>query len=90
MIMKYNIKISLLAILAMINLASCTKKLDLFPTNELTPDKVYATPEGYRKSIAKVYSAYTLTGSDGPGTSDVPEIKDPGFSDFYRQFWYLQ
>jgi len=76
-------------VLTVVILNSCQKKLDLFPTNDLTPDKVFSTPEGYKKSIAKVYSSYALTGSDGPESGDVAGI-DPGFSDFFRLFWYAQ
>lgn len=88
--MKSNILRNLsCTFLLVIVLGSCQKKLDLFPTNELTPDKVFSTPEGYKKSIVKVYSAYTLTGSGGPESGDVAGI-DPGFSDFFRLFWYAQ
>ncbi|CAF4739582.1 unnamed protein product, partial [Rotaria sp. Silwood1] len=76
--------------ICILTLGSCQKKLDLFPTNDLTPDKVFATTDGYTKAIAKVYAAYATTGSGGPDNSDVPEITNAGFSDFYRQLWYLQ
>jgi len=88
--MKQNlIKLICLVAFVTITVSSCTKKLDLFPTNDLTPDKVYATSEGYRQSIAKVYASYALQGSNGPDAGDVAGI-NPGFSDFFRLFWYAQ
>ncbi len=72
---------------------SCTKKLDLAPTNDITADKVYSTALGYKQSLAKVYGAMALTGNTGPaGSGDIPSaiISDEGNSDFLRQFWYLQ
>ena len=41
-----------LTCLTLICLASCNK-LDLVPTNDLTADKVYTTPEGYKQALAK-------------------------------------
>lgn len=71
----------------------CLKKLDLVPTNNLTPVQLYSTPQGYQQAIAKVYSAWALTGNQGgAGQPDLPSqiIADEGNSDFYRDYWYLQ
>lgn len=69
---------------------SCTKKLDLSPTNDVTSETVYATPLGYKQVLAKVYGAFALTGNAGPaGNGDVQGI-DEGFSDFYRLYWKAQ
>lgn len=69
---------------------SCTKKLDLTPTNDVTSETVYSTPGGYKQVLAKVYAAFALTGNAGPaGAGDVQGI-DEGFSDFYRLFWKAQ
>ena len=73
--------------------SGCLKKLDLLPTNNLTTVQLYSTPAGYRQAIAKVYSAWALTGNQGgSGQPDLPTqiIADEGNSDFYRDFWYLQ
>jgi len=71
-------------------LQSCTKKLDLTPTNDVTSETVYATAAGYKQVLAKVYGAFALTGNQGPaGNGDVQGI-DEGFSDFYRLFWKAQ
>jgi hypothetical protein len=88
---KYRITIAA-AVLALV-FSGCLKKLDLLPTNGLTPVQLYSTPQGYRQSIAKVYSAWALTGNQGgSGQPDLPSqiIADEGNSDFYRDYWYLQ
>ncbi|MBI2730801.1 MAG: RagB/SusD family nutrient uptake outer membrane protein [Sphingobacteriales bacterium] len=71
-------------------IASCTKKLDLFPKNDITSETVYSTPDGYKKAFAKLYGSLALTGNSGPaGNGDVQGI-DEGFSDFLRLFWKAQ
>lgn len=72
--------------------ASCTNKLDLLPTNDVTANIVYSTPEGYKQALAKVYGAYALTGNTGPaGNKDIQGSIDEGnFTDFIRTFWYAQ
>lgn len=79
-------------ILALVVLAGCTKKLDLTPTNDLTNDKVFATPLGYKEALAKVYGVMLTTGSQGAGSGDLPSqiISDAGNSDFLRNLWYLE
>src|SRR5436190_2639006 len=69
---------------------SCTKKLDLSPTNDVTSETVYANLAGYKSVLAKVYGSFALTGNQGPaGNGDVQGI-DEGFSDFFRLFWKSQ
>ena len=69
---------------------SCTKKLDLKPTNDVTSETVYASLAGYKSVLAKVYGSFALTGNQGPaGNGDVQGI-DEGFSDFFRLFWKAQ
>ncbi len=70
--------------------ASCTKKLDLLPTNDVTATQVYSTPAGYKQAFAKVYGSFALTGNQGPaGNGDIQGI-DEGTSDFLRLFWKAQ
>jgi hypothetical protein len=89
--MKTNIfKIIVAASCAVAVFASCTKKLDLLPTNDVTSAQVYSTPAGYKEAFAKVYGAYALTGNQGPaGNGDVQGI-DEGFSDFLRLYFNAQ
>jgi hypothetical protein len=58
------IKITLAAFLLSIG-TSCTSDLDLLPTNDITSETVYKTPQGYKQGLAKVYSAFALTGNTG-------------------------
>jgi len=85
---KFLNKLYLVGI-SFVMLNACTKKLDLQPTNDLTDEKVYQTPLGYKQALAKVYGAFALTGSNGPGSGDVAGI-DPGTSDFFRLYWKAQ
>jgi hypothetical protein len=73
-----------------VGLASCTKKLDLLPTNDITSAQVYSTPAGYKQAFAKVYGSFALTGNQGPaGNGDIQGI-DEGFSDFLRLYFNAQ
>lgn len=86
-------KILILAITSTVVIASCHKKLDLVPTNDIIADQVYSTPQGYKQAFAKIYGALALTGNSGPaGNADIPSeiISDEGNSDFVRMLWYLQ
>ena len=88
---KYRILIA--ALFLAVVFGGCLKKLDLVPTNNLTPVQLYSTPQGYEQAIAKVYSAWALTGNEGgSGQPDLPSqiIADEGNSDFFRDYWYLQ
>ena len=91
---KIIFKNSFFAVFGLILIQSCTKKLDLQPTNDVTSEIVYATAAGYKQVLAKVYGSFALTGNIGPANpvaqgGDVQGI-DEGFSDFYRLFWKAQ
>ncbi len=59
--------------------ASCAKKLDLFPKNDLTPEKTYSTAAGYKSVLAKVYAGLAITGNAGPsGQPDIQGGLDEG------------
>jgi hypothetical protein len=59
--------------------SSCEKKLDLSPTNDLTPDKVYSTPAGYKSVLAKIYGGLASGGNQGPaGQPDISGGLDEG------------
>ncbi|RYZ22702.1 MAG: RagB/SusD family nutrient uptake outer membrane protein [Chitinophagaceae bacterium] len=87
--MKHQYRLLLATVLLMGTLAGCHKKLDLFPTNEQTPEKVFSTPDGYRQAGAKMFASMAVTGSPG---RDIPEaiVSDEGNTGFLRQYWYLQ
>jgi hypothetical protein len=90
---RHSLKYITIAALIAGGLTSCTKKLDLLPTNDVTAAQVYSTPEGYKQAFAKVYGAFALTGNKGPagddGTKDIQGI-DEGTSDFFRLYWCAQ
>ncbi|MBS1653826.1 MAG: RagB/SusD family nutrient uptake outer membrane protein [Bacteroidetes bacterium] len=91
--MKNNILFfSLLTGVIAISVSSCKKILDLKPTNGVTVDVAYSTPQGYKEGFAKVYGAFALTGnSGGAGTPDISTTTiDEGNSDFMRMFWNVQ
>ena len=90
--MKKNIlkTTGVFAVLCLVIVQSCTKKLDLKPTNDTTSEVVYSTAAGYKQVLGKVYGSFALTGNQGPaGNGDVQGI-DEGFSDFFRLFWKAQ
>ncbi|RCH54779.1 RagB/SusD family nutrient uptake outer membrane protein [Mucilaginibacter hurinus] len=92
--MKTNsIKIFFITGLFITSLVSCSKKLDLLPTNETTAEQVYSTPEGYKLAMAKVYASYATVGNGGNTSPyDRPDVQgiDEGTTDFFRLFWCLQ
>ena len=86
--MKNIIKITAL-FFVLAAFASCTKDLDRKPNTGSYANDVYATADGYKAQLAKIYSAFALTGSQGPGSTDLGGI-DPGTSDFLRLYWNAQ
>lgn len=87
---KIIFKTSLFTAFCLVLIQSCTKKLDLKPTNDTTSETVYSTAAGYKQVLGKVYGSFALTGNRGPaGNGDVQGI-DEGFSDFFRLFWKAQ
>lgn len=79
-------------LMSVLLLASCAKKLDLFPQNDLTPEKAYATAEGYRMVLAKIYGTLSITGNQGPaGQPDIGGGLDEGSQvAFIRMFFNCQ
>ena len=69
----------LLAGITVLTVASCAKKLDLFPQNDLTPEKAFATAAGYKSVLAKIYGTLSITGNAGPaGAPDISGGLDEG------------
>ena len=86
---RYILKTTTLAFIVSVGLNSCTKKLDLQPTNDVTANIAYSNALGYKQNLGKVYGAFALTGNSGPGSGDVAGI-DAGTSDFFRLYWKAQ
>ena len=62
-IMRKKILQISVALLVLTLVQSCTKDLELKPTNDVTSETVYATPAGYKQVLAKVYGSFALTGN---------------------------
>ena len=72
----------------LVTMASCAKKLDLFPQNDLTNETTYSTAAGYRAVLAKVYAGLATTGNEGPaGASDIQGLDEGSQSPFIRGFF---
>lgn len=91
--MKYknSIKFSFLTVMVLL-LGSCAKQLDLYPQNDLTPEKTYATADGYKSVLAKIYGTMAITGNTGPaGQPDISGGLDEGSQvPFIRAFFNMQ
>ena len=86
-----NIKISLLYLLGLFALSSCTDDLTVTPTDDdvNTVEQFYAQPGAYKQALAGVYGNLSLTGTTGSGSSLLQGV-DPGTSQYGRCLWYLQ
>ena len=87
-----TIKNLALAFVAAVTVTSCAKKLDLFPQNDLTPEKAYSTAAGYKSVLAKIYGGLAITGNAGPaGAPDISGGLDEGSQvAFIRMFFNCQ
>jgi hypothetical protein len=73
------IKYLSVGLVVMVVAGSCAKKLDLYPTNDLTPEKTYSTAAGYKSVLAKIYGTLAITGNAGPaGNPDISGGLDEG------------
>ncbi|MBD0403856.1 RagB/SusD family nutrient uptake outer membrane protein [Flammeovirga sp. EKP202] len=67
--------------------ASCVNDLD---TKPIDPNEIsQVTPENAPGMLAKIYSGFTLTGQEGPGSSDIV-VNDAGKASFLRRLFVLQ
>lgn len=88
---RISINKLILAGVVLLTLASCAKKLDLFPQNDLTSETTYATAAGYKSVLAKVYAGLATTGNQGPaGGSDIQGLDEGSQSPFIRGFFNVQ
>ncbi len=88
--MKTFLKIKFLIISALIVvLSSCVKELDKEPIFGLNSATVYNDYNSYKQLMAKIYGGLSLSGSNGPGSSDVSGL-DGGSSGYIRVLWKLQ
>ena len=80
------------ACVALFGATSCAKNLDLFPQNDLTANKAYATADGYKEVLAKAYGGLSVTGNQGPaGQPDIGGGLNEGSQvAFIRMFFNCQ
>lgn len=82
-----NIK-SWLAVTAVLLLASCAKKLDLYPQNSVSPDVAYGTVGGYDSVLAKIYGTLAVSGNNGPDAGgDLSGLDGGSQTGFIRGFF---
>lgn len=72
-------------------LTGCLDDLDVKPAdqNAFLADDFYSSPDSYKQGLAGVYANLTLTGVEGPGSSNIAGI-DAGTSQYGRGLWNLQ
>ena len=92
--MNYNkiFRNGFVSLCILFTIASCEKKLDVFPQNDLTSNKVYNSYGGYQSVLAKIYGAMSIGGNTGPsGTPDISGGLDEGSQiAFIRPFFNCQ
>lgn len=90
--MKYNLKFFSLITFMLVLLASCSKKLDLYPSNAKSPPEIFSTVDGYKSVLAKLYATLSVTGADGPaGSPDIGGGLDEGSQvGFIRAYFNLE
>lgn len=90
--MKNKIKnISVLSLLMIFTLFSCTDDLNITPNDDdtLLGEDLFENEGAYRQVIAGVYANLALTGTEGAGNSNIEGI-DAGTSQFGRVLLYMQ
>ena len=89
-IFKIN-KITTILLVLVIAMSSCTKDLDITPKDDqdLLGEDFFANETAYKELLAGVYANLSLTGVDGPGSSNIDGL-DAGTSQFGRVLLYLQ
>lgn len=88
---KISIKKFALALVTVIAVSSCAKKLDVFPPNDLSPAQVFASPAGYKSVLAKIYLTMNLGGNaGGAGQPDVSGLDEGSQIAFIRMFFNCQ
>ncbi len=87
-----KIKLNVLFILGSFTLfTSCTDELNVTPKDDdvFLTETYFNSPSSYRNGLGGVYANLSLTGLNGPGTSNISGL-DAGTSQFGRCLWYLQ
>ncbi len=90
-ILKHSKITTTLLLTLFIGLVSCTGDLDITPQDDqsLLGEEFFASESSYERLLAGVYGNLSLTGVDGPGSSNIGGL-DAGTSQFGRVLLYLQ
>ena len=91
-IMKYIKILFSGVIISLFAITSCVKDLDTIPIDkdDVSSATVYKDSESYLHVLAKIYGGFVLTGQQGPaGNADLRGV-DEGFSEYFRNYWYIQ
>lgn len=85
---KFNLVYFLFASLVF---TSCESDLEIEPENPnvFLSEEFFFTEDAYQKGLAGVYGNLSLTGTNGPESSNIGGI-DAGTSQYGRCLWYLQ
>ncbi len=76
---------------AIMVMASCAKKLDLYPQNSVSPDRAYGSAGGYDSVLAKIYGTLAVSGNSGPDAgSDLSGLDGGSQTGFIRGFFNCQ
>jgi hypothetical protein len=94
LIMKTNFKITkaiAFLLILIVTFSSCTNDLNITPQDDQTllGEDFFANESSYKELLAGVYANLSLTGIDGPGSSNIAGL-DAGTSQFGRVLLYLQ
>ncbi len=86
-----RLRISLITLFGALLLVGCVNDLDVTPgdPNAFLADDFYSSPDSYRQGLAGVYANLSITGTSGPGSSNIAGI-DAGTSQYGRGLWNLQ
>ena len=91
-IFKKNITIvALVTFLVSLVISSCTNDLNIVPNDDQTTlaSDLFNDESAYKEVLAGVYGNFSLTGTDGAGTSNLDGI-DAGTSQYGRVLLYMQ
>jgi len=86
--MKFHLSLLLMGSLL---LYGCFEQLNVAPEdpNTVLADDFYQTSDAYLQSLAGVYANLSITGAEGPASSNIAGI-DAGTSQYGRGLWNLQ
>ncbi|WP_299709265.1 RagB/SusD family nutrient uptake outer membrane protein [uncultured Tenacibaculum sp.] len=88
---KKNIKSVLFFAVMAFSVSSCTEDLNIIPNDDQTTlsDELFENESAYKEVLAGVYANFSLTGTDGPRSSNLDGV-DAGTGQYGRTLLYLQ